>query len=120
MRDGLIAYFLVMLLRRLPMILLSLGAIIFAIVRWRANSRASLITIIAFLIYLIDMIVFTIFLYWYPQLTESWRLSPSAREWVDGIIFFMEDFVTAAIIILLTAAAFIGRTQRSAPTSETS
>jgi hypothetical protein len=39
---------------------------------------------------------------------------------VDGIIFFMEDFVTAAIIILLTAAAFIGRTQRSAPTSETS
>lgn len=114
MRDGFVTYFLVMLLRRLPMILLALGAIVFAFVRWRSGPRAALMTVIAFLIYFIDMVLFTAFLYWFPQMTESWRLSPSAREWIDWIIFFCEDFVTAAIIILLTAAAFSGR-RRNTP-----
>ena len=118
MRDGFLAYFLMMLLRRLPMILLAVGGIIFALVRWRFNPRASLITVIALLIYLIDMVVFTTFLYYFPQLTASWRLSSSAREWFDWIIFFLEDFVTAAMIVLLTAAAFIGRNKTASQTAE--
>jgi hypothetical protein len=114
-RDGFITYFLLMLLRRLPMILVAFGAIVFAVVRWRPAPRAALITVIAFLIYLIDMVVFTAFLYWFPEMTASWRLSSSAREWIDWIIFFCEDFVTAAFIILLTAAAFVGRQRNSTP-----
>src|SRR5215813_8146375 len=115
MRDGFITYFLLMLLRRLPMILVGLGAIVFAFVRWKSGPRAALITVIAFLIYFIDMILFTVFLYWFPEMSASWRLSSSAREWIDWIIFFGEDFVTAAFIILLTAAAFVGRRQDSNP-----
>jgi hypothetical protein len=115
MRDGFITYFLLMLLRRLPMILVGLGAIIFAFVRWRSSPRAALITVIAFLIYFIDMVLFTAFLYWFPEMTASWRLSSSAREWIDWIIFFCDDFVTAAFIILLTAAAFVGRQRNSIP-----
>jgi hypothetical protein len=115
MRDGFVSYFLLMLLRRLPMILVALGAIVFAFVRWKSGPRAALITMIAFLIYFIDMILFTAFLYWFPEMTSSWRLSSSAREWIDWIIFFCEDFVTAIFIILLTAAAFIGRRQDSIP-----
>jgi hypothetical protein len=115
MRDGFVTWFLLMMLRRLPMILVALGAIVFALVRWKTGPRASLITAIAFLIYLIDMVLFTAFLYWFPQMTSSWRLSPAAREWLDWIIFFAEDFVTAAFFILLTAAAFIGRQRDSIP-----
>jgi len=103
------------MLRRLPLILVALGAIVFALGRWKAGPRASLITAIAFLIYLIDMVFFTAFLYWFPEMTGSWRLSPSAREWLDWIVFFCEDFVTAAFFILLTAAAFIGRRPDSTP-----
>ena len=97
------------------MILVGAGAIIFAFVRWRSGPRAALITVIAFLIYFIDMFLFTAFLYWFPEMTASWRLSSSAREWIDWIIFFCDDFVTAAFIILLTAAAFVGRRRDAIP-----
>ena len=70
MREGFVAYFLVMLLRRLPMVLLALGGIIFALARWRSGPRAALMTVIALFLYLIDMVALTTFLYWYPQLTE--------------------------------------------------
>lgn len=115
MRDGFITYFLLMLLRRLPMILVAFGAIVFAFVRWRSGPRAALLTVIAFLIYLIDMVLFTVFLYWFPEVSASWRLSASAREWIDWIVFFAEDFVTAAFIIMLTAAAFVGRHRERIP-----
>lgn len=111
MRNGFLYYFLLMAARRVPMLIFAAAAITFSLIRWKRSPRASLMTAIAFLIYLIDFVLFTVFLYWFPQLTESWHLSPSAREWVDGIIFFVEDFVTAAIIILLTAAAFTGRNE---------
>ena len=97
------------------MIVVALAAIVFAFVRWKSGPRAALITVITFLIYFIDMVLFTMFLYWFPQLTTSWRLSSSAREWMEWIIFFLEDFVTAAFIILLTAAAFVGRRRDSIP-----
>lgn len=118
MRDGFISYFLMLAARRLPMLLFAVGAIVFALIRWKRNPRASLMTALAFGIYLFDWVIFTVFLYWFPRLIESWRLSSYARAWVDGIIFFCEDFVTAAIFILLTAAAFIGR-DRTTPTPET-
>ena|SRR6185436_12116825 len=118
MRDGFLYYFLLMAARRLPMLLFAAGAILFSLIRWRRNPRASVMTAVAFVIYLIDWLLFTIFLYWFPELTRTWRLSITAREWIDGIIFFCEDFVGAAIIILLTAAAFTGR--KSATTSQDS
>ena len=118
MRNGFLYYFLMMAARRLPMLLFATGAIIFALVRWKRHPRASLMTAIAFVIYLFDWVLFTAFLYWFPELIQSWRITPTTRAWIDGIIFFVEDFVTATIFILLTAAAFIGR-DRSAPTPET-
>lgn len=109
MRDGFLYYFLIMAARRLPMLLFAAGAIVFALIRWKRSPRPSLMTIIAFVIYLLDWIVFTIFLYWFPELTRSWRMTPSTRQLVEGIIFFCEDFVSAAIFIILVAAAFTGR-----------
>ena len=91
------------------MLVFAIGAIVFALVRWKRSPRASLMTAIAFVIFLIDFVIFNIFLYWFPEITKAWRLSISAREWIDGIVFFLEDFVTAAIFLLLTFAAFTGR-----------
>ncbi|HEX6189627.1 MAG TPA: hypothetical protein VFZ40_16225 [Pyrinomonadaceae bacterium] len=109
MRDGFLYYFLMQAARRLPMLLFATGAIVFALIRWKRSPRASLMTAVAFVIYLIDWLVFTAFLYWFPEAIQSWKLTPSSRQWIEGIIFFLEDFVTAAIFILLTAAAFSGR-----------
>jgi len=109
MGNGFVYYFLVAAGRRLPMLVFAIGAIVFALVRWKRSPRASLMTAIAFVIFLIDFVIFNIFLYWFPEITKAWRLSISAREWIDGIVFFLEDFVTAAIFLLLTFAAFTGR-----------
>lgn len=118
MRDGFLYYFLIMAARRLPMLLFAAGAIIVALALWKRSPRASLMTAIAFVIYLADWLVYTIFLFFLPQLTEALGLTSSGRQWFEGIIFFLEDFVTATIFILLTAAAFIGRGERPAPEPE--
>ena len=109
MGDGFLYYFLMSAARRLPMLLFAAGAIVFALIRWKRSPRASLMTVVAFVIYLIDWVLFTVFLYWFPELLQSWRVTPSTRQWIEGIIYFLEDFVTATIFILLTAAAFSGR-----------
>lgn len=100
------------------MLLFAVGAIIFALVRWKVNPRASLITAIAFAIYLIDAFAYSTFLYFVPDLTRSLELTPSNQRWMYSVLYFLEDIVMAVIIILLTAAAFIGR-DRSTPIPET-
>ena len=109
MRDGFLYYFLLMMARRLPILLLILGGSALAIVRWRRHPRSSLMTLLALVIYLIEAILFTLLLYWLPELMYSMKLSPKASSWLYTIIFFLEDFVMALIIILLVGAAFSGR-----------
>lgn len=108
-----------MLVRRLPMLLLALGGILFALIRWKVHPRVSLITIAALILYLLDAVLFNVFLYWLPQILEPMRLSSSGSRWMYSIIYFCEDFFTAAIILLLVAAAFIGRKSSSQLAPET-
>lgn len=119
MRDGFLYWFVTMLVRRLPMLLLALAGILFAIIRWPRHPRASLMTVLALLAYLLDAILFNVFLYWLPEMTRSLELSVTARRWMDSVIFFLEDFVTAGILLLLVGAAFTGRknTLNSTPES---
>lgn len=111
MRDGFVYYFLMMAARRLPMLLLATGGIVFAIIRWKLHPRVSLITAVALLIYLFDFVIYTTLLYWISDLTASMGLSAWGRRWLYSFIYFCEDIVYAAVIILLVAAAFIGRNQ---------
>jgi hypothetical protein len=113
-RDGFLHYFLLRLARRLPMLLLCLTGIIFAVIRWKRHPRVSLMTLSALVIYLVEALVFIVFLYWVPDLMQTMRLSPSASGWAYSVIFFIEDFVFAAILLLLVGAAFTGR-QREVP-----
>ncbi|MEK6337060.1 MAG: hypothetical protein AABM67_19225 [Acidobacteriota bacterium] len=109
MRDGFLYFFLLRMVRRLPMLLLVLGGSAFAVVRWRRHPRSSLMTLLALLIYLIEGMLFLAFLYWIPDLTFAMKLSPKVSGWLYTLIFFFEDFVFALVIILLVGAAYTGR-----------
>lgn len=112
MRDGFVYYFLLMMARRLPMLLLVLGGSIFALVRWKRHPRVSIMTLIALVIYVVEAVLFIVFLYWLPELSQTMRLSSKAMNWVYTVIFFCEDFVFAGIILLLVGAAFTGRSRQ--------
>ena len=91
------------------MILLALGGIMFAIVRWRRHPRVSLMTALGLTIYLVNLLVFTLVFYWLPELSRALHLSANGVDWTYTIINFLDDFVYAAILILLVAAAFSRR-----------
>ena len=107
---------LLMLARRSPLFLLFLGGIIFAIVRKKRHPRVSLMTVLALIILTLEGVLFSFFVYWLPQLTMKMSLSAAALDWFFGVVFFCEDFVFAAVIILLVAATFIGRRAQLATT----
>jgi hypothetical protein len=108
LRDGLIYNVLVTLARRSPMLLLALGGSIFAILRWKRHPRVSIMTVSALVIYMIDAVVFQIFLYYFPVMIRSVE-SPKTIDWLYFFVFFFQDFVFVIIIVLLVAAAFSQR-----------
>ena len=91
------------------MLLFAVGAIIYSLVRWKRHPRASLLTTIAFVIFLIDAFVFSIIIYFVPMLMTSMRLSGIMIDWLYFFVFFFGDFVYAIVIILLVSAAFSQR-----------
>jgi hypothetical protein len=111
--DNFFSYFLTRVARRLPMLLLVLGGIVFAIMRWKSHPRASLMTIVALGIYLVDMVVYTMILYWLPSIVEPMRMSTSASRFFYSVVYFIEDIAFAVTIILLVAAAFADRKVRT-------
>ena len=64
-------------------------------------------TVIALGFYLVESWVATIFFYYLPEMLRS--TSPASRSTLYTIIYFIEDFGFAAVLILLVAAAFTGR-----------
>ena len=110
--DNIFSYFLTRTARRLPMLLLALGGIVFAFMRWKLHPRASLMTVVALAIYLVDMVVYTLILYWLPSIVGPMRMSPSASRFFYSVVYFIEDIVMAVTIILLVAAAFANRQSR--------
>ena len=109
MRDGFFYHFLLMMVRRLPMLLIVLGGCVFAVVRWKRHPRVSLMTLIALMLYLIEGIAFIAILYWLPELMYSMKLSAKASGWLYTIIFFFEDFAFVAVLLILVGAALTGR-----------
>ena len=113
--DNIFSYFLTRIARRLPMLLLALGGIVFAVMRWKLHPRASLMTVVALGIYLVDMVVYTMILYWLPSIVEPMQWSTSASRLFYSVVYFIEDIVMAVTIILLVAAAFADRKARPTP-----
>lgn len=91
------------------MLLLALGAIVFSVIRWKRHPRVSLMTAIAFVIYIIDAFLVSILLYILPTMITAMRSSPKVIDWLYFFLFFFLDFVSVIIIILLVGAAFSQR-----------
>ena len=100
------------MVRRLPMLLLAVGGIIFALVRWKVHPRPSLITVIALVVFVINVFAYSLVLYFVPDLLRPMFRSAAMMGWVYFIINFADSVILAIVILLLTFAAF---TQRSAP-----
>ena len=66
-------------------------------------------TAVALVIYAVEAVLFSLLLYWLPNVMRPMHLSVTADEWFYNVIFFFEDFVFALVIILLVGAAFSGR-----------
>jgi len=98
-----------MIARRSPMLLFAVGAIIFSLVRWKRHPRASLLTTIAFVIFLLDAFVFSIIIYFIPMLMTSMRMSGIMIDWLYFFVFFFGDFAYVIVIVLLVSAAFSQR-----------
>lgn len=114
MRDGFVYYYLMMLARRLPMLLLVFGGWIFAGIRWKRHPRVSLMTVVALAVYLFDAMIFSALLYWLPRLTENLGWTSGTVSWFYSAVFFCEDIVYAAVILLLVAAALTSRREPAA------
>jgi len=115
---GLTSYLFYMFARRIPMLLVSLGGIVFAIARWKRHPRVSLMTVLALALYWVEAFVYLCLRYWLPNLVEAWKLSGSAINVLLVVISLLDDFAFAVVIILLVAAAFSGRKPATTTTTE--
>lgn len=91
------------------MLLLALIAIVFAIVRWRRHPTVSLITVVAFIFYLIKVFAFVALYYWLPTLRESMHLSYAAVDNLSLALGALNDVGFAIVIVMLVIAAFSKR-----------
>ena len=102
-----------MLARRTPVILVALVGIVFAIARGRRHPGVSLTTFLALSIYFLRIVAFTLLTYWLPNLGHAFHLSDSQVSSAYTIMIVLEDLVFAAIVIVLVAAAFNGRSPKT-------
>jgi hypothetical protein len=112
-------YFGWLIVRRIPIFLLGFIAILVALIRIRHHMRASLLAILAVIVYVMQGFFFYLFNSSLINVMSKMKLSPWVSEWLYFFIYFCEDFIFAAVIILLVVAAFIGRKQFSKLMPET-
>lgn len=112
-----ITFLLTLLLRRILLLPLLLGAMVFAIVRWKRHPRVSLMTVLALVIYLFDSLTFAIILHWLPSLLRALTQTYQGLITVQNVLLVCEDFVYAGVLILLVAAAFSQRPRQLATTN---
>ena len=98
-----------LLLRRSLLLVVILGGSVFAIVRWKRHPRVSLITVLGLGIYLVDTFAFALLFHYLPTFFHNLRLTPGNISVLDSVLSVCDDFVYAAVLILLVAAAFTQR-----------
>lgn len=91
------------------MLLLCLGGVVFAIVRWKRHPRASLMTVLGLGLYFLEGFIYTGVLYGLPKLTDAMHLSYVQIGPIYTALYVLDDFAFAAVIILMVAAIFTGR-----------
>ena len=93
---------------RIPLFLLLLGGIGFALMRWNRHPRVSLLTSLGLFFYLLESICFTFIVFLLPTLL------PAGANFVASgplytVLFVLDDIAYAAVIIVLVSAVFTQR-----------
>jgi len=104
-------YFLMMLLQRSPLLLVALGGIVFAIIRWRRHPSVSLLVVIGLLFYMIKIAVFAALYYWLPTLRVSMKLSYAAIGNLYDVSSVLSDIGFSIVLVILVVAAFFRRSR---------
>ena len=99
---------------RIPLFLLLLGGIGFALMRWNRHPRVSFLTILGLLFYLLESIFFTFIVFLVPTLLPA-GASFVASDWIYTVLYVLDDFAYAAVIIVLISAVFTQRKLDPAP-----
>jgi hypothetical protein len=98
-----------LLLRRSVLLLVVLGGIVFAIVRWKRHPRVSLLTTIGLGLYLVESCAFAFLFHYLPRFFDTLHLSASNISVLDPVLQLADDFGFSVVLILLVAAAFSRR-----------
>lgn len=104
-----LSYFGYFLVRRAPILLLTLGGVVFALIRWKRHPKVSLLTIIGLSFLLIQSLVYTAVLYQLPFIFESLRVDYGSQQTYYTVFYVLYDIAYAFVIVLLVAAAFSQR-----------
>ena len=99
--------YLFFLLRKSPLILVLLGGLLFAIVRWSRHPRVSLLASIGLGLYIVEIFVVSAAYYFLPALLERAGFSLSSSLFT--VIQIVEDIIYSGLLILLVAAALSQR-----------
>ena len=112
--DTITSYLLRIMLQRSPLLLVVLGGVVFAIVRWRRHPRISFLTLLGLMLYLLKVFIFAGLSYSIPQVRESLHWSYAIANNLYLALNVLSDLAFSGIRILLVAAAFAQRRQAPA------
>jgi hypothetical protein len=96
------------------MLLVVAGGIVFSIVRWKRHPKVSLLTLLGLAIYFLSTLFFIVLLHNVSGLHEALHMSYRQISYIQTMLFVLDDFAYAAVLIVLVAAAFTQRGQRTA------
>jgi hypothetical protein len=102
-----------LLIKKLVLIVTVLGGIGFAVYRWKRHPRISLMAVLALGLYLFDTLTFAILYHLLPDFFFRLNLTVQNVSTIEYVMQLLDDFVFAAVLILLVAAAFTGRVRES-------
>jgi hypothetical protein len=108
------SYLFYLLAGRTPLFLLLLGGIGFAFMRWNRHPRVSFLTILGLLFYLLESIFFMFIVFLLPTLLPA-GLRIVASDSIYMVLFLLDDFAYAAVIIVLVSAVFTQRKLEQTP-----
>ena len=100
---------------RIPLFLLLLGGIVFALMRWNRHPKVSFLTILGLFFYLLESIFFTFIVFLLPTLLPAGARFV-ASDSLYMVLFLLDDFAYAAVIIVLVSAVFTQRQPEPATT----
>ena len=102
---------------RIPLLLLLLGGIGFAIVRWNRHPKVSLLVTLGLLFYLLESTFFTFIIFLLPTFLPGGGAFVASGTFytVYTVLYLIDDVAYAAVIIVLVSAVFTQRQLGPAP-----